>query len=131
LAEALERKLQKGCSADAFTPQALTAGIEQPLFHFGRFEKPKLPPKVKKALTEKPPEEQERLSTPKGWGEFQAGLLISLIEGAQKPIPRLTPEGGYTGWGYWELRKALGSGWKRNRAAWGLERFSETQGGAS
>src|SRR5262249_40373871 len=51
LAAALERRFQKRWIKDAFTAEALSVGIERLLFHFGRFEKPKLPPKVKAALT--------------------------------------------------------------------------------
>jgi hypothetical protein len=142
LAAALETRFEKRFTEDAFTAQALSVAVEKQLFHFGRSGKPELPSAVKKWLTEMtemPPADKERFSTPKGWGEFQAGVLISLIEGAQKPLPGMTPEVGPWGWGYYELRKALGSGWQRNRAAWWPAdtqgewsvKFPETKGGAS
>jgi hypothetical protein len=130
LAAALERRTQKRWIADAFTARALSVGVEQLLFHFGRSGKPVLPLTIKEALAKMPPEEKERFSAPKGWGEFEAGHLIALIEGAQEPVPGMTPEIGPWGWGHYELLRALGSGWQRNRAAWSLG-FLKTKGGAS
>jgi len=126
LAEALERRFQKRWVRDAFAAQALIAGVDQLLFHFGRYGKPVLPPPIKTAVAkmptagkeEIPPAEREKFSTPKGWGEFEASLLIGAIENAIEPFPGAKPEFGPTGWGHYELLRSLGSGWQRNRAAW-------------
>jgi hypothetical protein len=131
LAAALERRSQRRWIFDAFTTQALSVGVEQLINHFGRFDEPVLPLAIKEALAKMPPADKERFSTPKGWGEFEAGVLIATIEGALSPLPGMKPEVGPTGWGHYELLRALGSGWKRNRAAWWPERFSKTKGDVS
>jgi hypothetical protein len=127
LAGALERRFEKLWIDDAFTAQALRVGVDKVLFHFGRFGKPVLPPAIKAAVAKMPPEEKEKFSTPEEWGKFEAGLLTTAIEGSVPPLPGAKPEFGPTGWGHYELRRALGSGWKRNRAAW----WPERKGGAS
>jgi TraY domain len=122
LAGALERRFQRRWTHDAFTTQALRVGVDQVLFHFGLFGEPVLPPAIKTAVTKMPTAEKETFSTPEGWGKFEAGALITAIENAVSPLPGAKPEFGPTGWGHYELLRALGSGWKRNRAAWLPER---------
>jgi len=129
LAGALERRFKKRWTADPFTAQALRVGVDQVLFHFSLFGEPAPPPALKPALAKMPPAEKEKFFTPTGWGEFEAGVLITAIENARPPLPGAKPEFGPTGWGHYELRRALGSGWKRNKAAWRPDKFSETEGG--
>jgi hypothetical protein len=128
LAGALERRFKKRWTADPFTAQALRGGVDQVLFHFGSHGEPVLPPAIEAAVAKMPPGEKEKFSTPEGWGAFEAGLLITTIENAVPPLPGAKPEFGPTGWGHYELLRALGSGWQRNRAAWGSE---GTKGGVS
>jgi len=118
LAEALERRFEKRWIRDAFTAQALRVGADRVLFHFGLFGKPVLPPAIKAAVAKMPPAEKEKFSTPEGWGEFEAGVLITAIESSVPPLPGAKPEFGPTGWGHYELLRALGSGWQRNRSVW-------------
>jgi hypothetical protein len=118
LAKNLERRTAKRWVADAFTAQALTAGVDRLLFHFGRYGKPVVPAAIKAAAAKMPATERETYCTPKSLGESEAGMLISMIENALPPLP-LKPEFGPSlGWGHYELLRDLGSGWRRNRAAW-------------
>jgi hypothetical protein len=131
LAGALERRFQKPWIDNAFAAQALRAGADQLLHHFGRYEKPVLPEAIKTAVAKMPPAEKEKFSTPEGWGTFEAGILITAIENAVPPLPGARPEFGPTGWGHYELLRALGSGWERNRSAWWPERFPKRKGDVS
>jgi hypothetical protein len=118
LAKNLERRTSKRWVADAFTAQALSAGVDRLLSHFGRYGKPVVPEGVKAAAAKMPAAETERYCTPKGLGESEAFVLITMIESALPPLP-LKPEFGPSlGWGHYELLRDLGSGWQRNRAVW-------------
>jgi hypothetical protein len=114
----LERRTAKRWIADAFCAQALIAGVDRLVFHFGKYGKPAVPAAIKAAAAKMPAAERESYCTPRGLGELEASMLIALIEGALEPLP-LKPEWGPSlGWGPWELLRDLGSGWRRNRAAW-------------
>src|SRR5262245_33912185 len=110
LTEALERRFQKRWTRNASTAQALRAAVDRLIFHFGRYGKPAEPSAARRV---------------KEIGGFEAGALITTIENAVLPDLRAKPELSPTEWGYYELRRALGSGWERNRAAW----FPERKGG--
>jgi hypothetical protein len=110
LAEAIERRTQRRWTHNAPTARALRAGVDKVIFHFGRYGKPAEPLAA------------QRAKKIKEIGEAEAGKLITVIEGAVEPYPGAKPEFGPTGWGYYELRRALGSGWERNRTAWFPER---------
>ena len=113
LAKELERRTSKRWIADVFTAQALSAATDRLLFHFGRQGVAVVPAAIKAAAAKRPAAERESYCTPKSLGESEAGMLIAMIEGAHAPGAE-TP----WGWGPYELRRDLGSGWQRNRAAW-------------
>jgi len=122
LAKNMERKAAKRWIADAFIAEALRAGVDRVLFHFGRSGKPVVPAGIKAAAAKLPPAERKSYCTPKGFGESEAGMFISMIEGALPPLQLKAEFGPSLGWGPWELLRDLGSGWQRNRAAWFPER---------
>lgn len=113
LAKELERRTSKRWIADVFTAQALSAAVDRLLFHFGRQGVAVVPAAIKAAAAKRPAAERESYCTPKSLGESEAGMLIAMIEGAYAPAAEAP-----WGWGPYELRRDLGSGWQRNRAAW-------------
>jgi hypothetical protein len=118
LAKNLERRTSKRWVADAFTAQALIAGVDRLLFHFGRHGNPVTPEAIKATAAKMPAAERESHCTPKSLGESEAGMLITMIENALPPLPLKLEFGPSLGWGHYELLRDLGSGWQRNRAVW-------------
>src|SRR5262249_18414411 len=117
----IERATEKKWHEDAFTGEALRHAIERLIFHFAPTPDRKMlvPPRVEEAAMRIPPRMRDRARTAADVGASQAGMIITLIENApasDKPPPLnvLPPDE----WGFWKVRRDLGSGAKRNRAIW-------------
>jgi len=115
----VERATGENWHEDAFTGEALRHAIERLIFHFAPTPDGKMPipPRVEKAAIRMPPPMRDRARTAADVGTAQAGIIITLIENApasDKPAGLAFPDE----WGFWQILRDLGSGWKRNRAIW-------------
>jgi hypothetical protein len=118
LVEAVERATGKSWHEDAFTGEALRHGVEFLVFHFApEGTKPvHIPSRVEETARRMPPALRDRARTAADVGMSQAGMVIALIEGAptantQPPLGVVHPDD----WGFWKVRRDLGSGRERNR----------------
>jgi hypothetical protein len=120
LAKSMEQKTARPWVDDAFTVQALRAGIDFFLHHFGRQGRAVVPAAVKAiAAKMSAPAMREIYCTSEYFGQSEAGMLIALIENAPPPLlERETKDVRYpdSWWGPYELLRDLGSGWERNQA---------------
>ena len=106
IAQAIEKRSGKRWINDAATGEALRRAIDFAVLHFA----PRwAPPQGKNSLD------------PAELGTFEAGMLISRIEGVPEPPRVRWPRGAEypEEWhSYWRILQAFGSGAKRNRPAW-------------
>jgi hypothetical protein len=119
LVERIETGTGRRWTRDAYTGEAVRHGIEHLVFHFAPVPKGhlKVPMNVEKSAATMPSQARKRHRTPAGFGQDQAGLLIAIIENAaaaDKPGGlRFLDESGF-----WQILRALGSGWERNRKSY-------------
>jgi predicted transcriptional regulator len=121
LVEAIERATGKRWHEDAFTGEALRHAVEALIFYFAPTPDGKpvsVPAPVEEAAMRMPPGMRDRARTAADVGTAQAGMLITLIQNApvsdKPPFGLAFPDEQ----GLWQILRDLGSGWKRNRAAW-------------
>jgi len=115
----VERATGENWHENAFTGEAVRHAIERLIFHFAPTPDGKMPvpPRVEEAAMRMPPPMRDRARTAANVGTAQAGMIITLVENApasDKPARLAFPDE----WGFWQILRDLGSGWKRNRAIW-------------
>ena len=119
----VERATGQHWHADAFTGDALRQAIDFLLSHFAPVLEGQLvlPPKVQEATARVQPELRESYGNSRSFGLMEAGMVIGMIEnapGKHAPVPGIDfPDP----WGYGQILRDIGSGWKRNRKTWNRE----------
>jgi hypothetical protein len=122
LAMLIERITGERWCDGAFTGGALRRGIETLMLHFAPTPDGEVavPRQVEEAAGRFQPPLRESYRNPALLGQIEAGSIITSIEIApsSKEVPVLFSTDPY---GFWQILRDMGSGWKRNRKIWSKE----------
>jgi hypothetical protein len=129
--ERVSAATEKSFTDDSFTAKAMRAALDMVIEHFSApSDGPDvIPPKVTRHVKEAiakgrmPANVLEWACSPATVGQREAGFVIAAIEGAasEETVPPGLDPRALDAEGYWEIRRDLGSGWKR-RKDWEIRR---------